>query len=109
MKWEYIALSIFVAFVSVALVFMLMNVDYSDSCSTSATDLKNGGLLGYTPYMYGAICDDFAWKQYTAGLWTAICFVIGAGFSAAAGYAGMFIATKANTRASRIILFISLT
>jgi hypothetical protein len=166
--WEYLALSGFVAVVAVALTFMLMNVDYSDSCDTSATTLKDADTLGYTPYMYGAICDNFVWKEcvspsslfsrplyssleasrsssegrpsrafarrggacrharavahthvlrappslppslplllspldarYTAGLWTAICFIIGAVFSATAGFAGMYIATKANTR-----------
>jgi Na+/H+-translocating membrane pyrophosphatase len=90
---EYAVLAGFVGVTAVALVFMLMKVDYSTGqpCVDTHT-------LDYTPYFIGAVCDDYAWKEYTAGVWTAICFVVGASFSAAAGFAGMFIATKANTR-----------
>ena len=97
---EYMWLAAFVAIVAVSLIFLLMNVDYSKSCDQSGDDKKKemDAANKYTPYMYGALCDNFAWKRYLAGLWTAICFVVGAVFSAAAGYAGMFIATKANTR-----------
>ncbi len=45
--------------------------------------------LGFVPALEGA--EGIGWKA-------AICFVIGALFSAAAGWIGMFIATKANAR-----------
>jgi Na+/H+-translocating membrane pyrophosphatase len=92
--WEYLALSGFVTVVAIALVFMLMNVSYDESCD----DPDALGDLGYTPYLKSAICDNVTWKEYTAGVWTAISFVVGAVFSASAGFAGMFIATKANSR-----------
>jgi Na+/H+-translocating membrane pyrophosphatase len=101
---EYIFLAVFVVVVAVALVFMLMNVDYQTSGPATATSegerCIDTNLEGYKGSFYysGAVCDEFAWKEYTAGVWTAICFIIGAAFSAAAGFAGMFIATKANTR-----------
>ena len=46
-------------------------------------------VLGFVPALEGA--EGIGWKA-------AICFVIGAVFSAAAGWIGMFIATKANAR-----------
>ena len=46
-------------------------------------------LLGFVPALQGA--EGIGWQA-------AICFVIGACFSAAAGWIGMFIATKANAR-----------
>ena len=46
-------------------------------------------VLGFVPALQGA--EGIGWKA-------AICFVIGAMFSAAAGWIGMFIATKANAR-----------
>ena len=46
-------------------------------------------VLGFVPALEGA--EGIGWKS-------AICFVIGALFSAAAGWIGMFIATKANAR-----------
>ena len=46
-------------------------------------------VLGFVPALEGA--EGIGWKA-------AICFVIGALFSAAAGWIGMFIATKANAR-----------
>ncbi len=46
-------------------------------------------VLGFVPALQGA--EGIGWKA-------AICFVIGALFSAAAGWIGMFIATKANAR-----------
>ena len=46
-------------------------------------------LLGFIPSLEGA--EGIGWKA-------AICFVIGACFSAAAGWIGMFIATTANAR-----------
>ena len=46
-------------------------------------------LLGLIPALQGA--EAVGWKP-------ALCFVVGAGFSAAAGWVGMFIATKANAR-----------
>ena len=46
-------------------------------------------VLGFVPALQGA--EGIGWKA-------AICFVIGAMFSAAAGWVGMFIATKANAR-----------
>ena len=45
--------------------------------------------LGFIPALQGA--EGIGWKA-------AICFVIGAIFSASAGWIGMFIATKANAR-----------
>ena len=45
--------------------------------------------LGFIPALQGA--EAVGWKA-------AICFVIGASFSAIAGWIGMFIATKANAR-----------
>ena len=45
--------------------------------------------LGFIPALQGA--EGIGWQA-------AICFVIGACFSAAAGWIGMFIATKANAR-----------
>ncbi|MBQ9448729.1 MAG: sodium-translocating pyrophosphatase [Acholeplasmatales bacterium] len=45
--------------------------------------------LGFIPALKGA--EAVGWQP-------AICFVIGASFSAAAGWVGMFIATKANAR-----------
>ena len=44
-------------------------------------------VLGFVPALQGA--EGIGWKA-------AICFVIGACFSAAAGWIGMAIATKAN-------------
>ena len=46
-------------------------------------------VLGFIPSLEGA--EGIGWKA-------AVCFVIGALFSAAAGWIGMFIATKANAR-----------
>ena len=46
-------------------------------------------VLGFIPALQGA--EGIGWQA-------AICFVIGACFSAAAGWIGMFIATKANAR-----------
>ena len=46
-------------------------------------------VLGLIPALQGA--EGIGWQA-------AICFVIGACFSAAAGWIGMFIATKANAR-----------
>lgn len=46
-------------------------------------------VLGFVPSLQGV--EEFGWKA-------AVCFVIGAIFSAAAGWIGMFIATKANAR-----------
>ena len=46
-------------------------------------------VLGFVPALQGA--EGIGWKA-------AICFVIGALFSASAGWIGMFIATKANAR-----------
>lgn len=46
-------------------------------------------VLGFVPALQGV--EGFGWK-------VAICFVIGAMFSAATGWIGMFIATKANAR-----------
>ena len=46
-------------------------------------------VLGFIPALKGA--EGIGWQA-------AICFVIGACFSAAAGWIGMFIATKANAR-----------
>ncbi len=46
-------------------------------------------VLGFIPALQGA--EGIGWKA-------AICFVIGSLFSAAAGWIGMFIATKANAR-----------
>ena len=46
-------------------------------------------VLGFVPALQGA--EGIGWKA-------AICFIIGAIFSAAAGWVGMFIATKANAR-----------
>ena len=46
-------------------------------------------VLGFIPALQGA--EAVGWKP-------AICFVIGALFSAAAGWIGMFVATKANAR-----------
>ncbi len=46
-------------------------------------------VLGFIPELQGA--EGIGWKA-------AICFVIGALFSAAAGWIGMFVATKANAR-----------
>ncbi|MBQ9709664.1 MAG: sodium-translocating pyrophosphatase [Clostridia bacterium] len=46
-------------------------------------------VLGFIPALKGA--EGIGWQA-------AICFVIGALFSAAAGWIGMFIATKANAR-----------
>ena len=46
-------------------------------------------VLGFIPVLQGA--EGIGWKA-------AICFVVGALFSAAAGWIGMFIATKANAR-----------
>ena len=46
-------------------------------------------LLGFVPALEGA--EGIGWQA-------AICFVIGACFSALAGWIGMFIATKANAR-----------
>ena len=46
-------------------------------------------VLGFIPALQGA--EAVGWKP-------AICFVIGACFSAAAGWIGMFVATKANAR-----------
>ena len=46
-------------------------------------------VLGFVPALQGA--EGIGWKA-------AICFVIGAMFSAAAGWIGIFIATKANAR-----------
>ncbi len=46
-------------------------------------------VLGFIPALQGA--EGIGWKA-------AICFVIGALFSAAAGWIGMFVATKANAR-----------
>ncbi len=46
-------------------------------------------VLGFIPALQGA--EGIGWKA-------AICFVIGALFSASAGWIGMFIATKANAR-----------
>ena len=45
--------------------------------------------LGFIPALQGA--EAVGWKA-------AICFVVGASFSAIAGWVGMFIATKANAR-----------
>ncbi len=45
--------------------------------------------LGFVPALQGA--EGIGWKA-------AVCFVVGALFSAAAGWIGMFIATKANAR-----------
>lgn len=46
-------------------------------------------VLGFIPALQGA--EGIGWKA-------AICFIIGASFSAAAGWIGMFVATKANAR-----------
>ena len=46
-------------------------------------------LLGFVPALKGA--EGIGWQA-------ALCFVVGACFSAAAGWIGMFIATKANAR-----------
>ena len=46
-------------------------------------------VLGFIPALQGA--EGIGWKA-------AICFIIGAIFSAAAGWIGMFVATKANAR-----------
>ena len=46
-------------------------------------------VLGFIPALKGA--EGIGWQA-------AICFVIGACFSAAAGWIGMFVATKANAR-----------
>ena len=46
-------------------------------------------VLGFIPALQGA--EGVGWQS-------AICFIIGACFSAAAGWVGMFIATKANAR-----------
>lgn len=46
-------------------------------------------VLGFIPALQGA--EAVGWKA-------ALCFVIGASFSATAGWVGMFIATKANAR-----------
>lgn len=46
-------------------------------------------VLGFIPALQGA--EGIGWKA-------AICFIIGAIFSASAGWVGMFIATKANAR-----------
>ena len=46
-------------------------------------------VLGFIPSLKGA--EGVGWQS-------AICFVVGAGFSAASGWMGMFIATKANAR-----------
>ena len=46
-------------------------------------------VLGFIPALQGA--EGIGWKA-------AICFIIGAMFSAAAGWIGMFVATKANAR-----------
>ena len=46
-------------------------------------------VLGFIPALKGA--EAVGWQA-------AICFLIGSGFSAAAGWVGMFIATKANAR-----------
>ncbi len=46
-------------------------------------------VLGFIPALKGA--EGIGWQA-------AICFIIGACFSAAAGWIGMFIATKANAR-----------
>ncbi len=46
-------------------------------------------LLGFVPALEGA--EGIGWRA-------ALCFVIGALFSAAAGWIGMFVATKANAR-----------
>ena len=46
-------------------------------------------VLGFVPALEGA--EGIGWKA-------ALCFVIGATFSACAGWIGMFIATKANAR-----------
>ena len=46
-------------------------------------------VLGFIPALQGA--EAVGWKA-------AICFVIGASFSATAGWIGMFVATKANAR-----------
>ena len=46
-------------------------------------------ILGFIPALQGA--EGVGWQS-------AICFVIGACFSACAGWIGMFIATKANAR-----------
>ena len=46
-------------------------------------------VLGFIPALQGA--EGIGWQA-------AICFVVGACFSAAAGWIGMFIATKANAR-----------
>lgn len=46
-------------------------------------------VLGFIPALQGA--EGIGWQA-------AICFIIGACFSAAAGWIGMFIATKANAR-----------
>ena len=46
-------------------------------------------VLGFIPQLNGA--EGIGWKA-------AICFIIGAIFSGAAGWVGMFIATKANAR-----------
>lgn len=46
-------------------------------------------VLGFIPALQGA--EGIGWKA-------AICFIIGALFSACAGWIGMFIATKANAR-----------
>jgi K(+)-stimulated pyrophosphate-energized sodium pump len=46
-------------------------------------------VLGFIPALEGA--EGIGWQA-------AICFVIGAAFSAAAGWIGMFIATRANAR-----------
>ena len=46
-------------------------------------------ILGFVPALKGA--EAVGWQA-------AICFLIGSGFSAAAGWIGMFIATKANAR-----------
>ena len=46
-------------------------------------------VLGFVPALEGA--EGIGWKA-------ALCFVIGAAFSACAGWIGMFIATKANAR-----------
>ena len=46
-------------------------------------------VLGFIPALQGA--EGIGWKA-------AICFIIGSLFSAAAGWIGMFVATKANAR-----------